>query len=136
MPRISRHWIRAAGGVVWRTADKREVAVIYRDRHQPDECCLPKGKLDAGESWESAAVREVAEETGCEARITGFLDAVDYLVGNTPKIVIFFEMVAVREGKFQQSGEVRSAEWLAPADARDRLTHDIERQVLEKSLQG
>ncbi len=136
MPPYSRRLIRAAGGVLWRSADKRETAVIRRSRHRPDECCLPKGKLDAGETWEAAALREVLEETGCEAAISGFADAVDYLVDNAPKIVVFFEMVAVREGGFQPSGEVRAVEWLSPEAALERLTYDSERNVLKKCLQS
>lgn len=128
--------IRAAGGVVWRSADKRETALIRRVRYRPDECCLPKGKLDAGESWEAAALREVLEETGCEAAVAGFVDAVDYLVGGVPKIVVFFEMTALREGRFQPSDEVLAVEWLSPETALRRLTHDTERKVLEKCLRS
>ncbi len=128
--------IRAAGGVVWRDESYAELAVIYRDRHDPDECCLPKGKLDAGESWEQAAVREVLEETGCQASISKFADAVDYLVGERPKIVIFFEMIVVREGEFVPSGEVRATKWLSPEAALDGLSHDVEREVVRNCLKS
>ena len=59
--------VKASGGVVWRRAgDGLELAVIHRPRY--DDWSLPKGKLDRGESWEDAALREVEEETGlrCE----------------------------------------------------------------------
>ena len=133
MPATSNRLIRAAGGVVWRSTDKREVAVVRRNRHRPDECCLPKGKLDAGETWQAAALREVLEETGCAAAISGFADAVYYLVDNAPKIVVFFEMVALREGEFQPSGEVCAVEWLEPQAALERLTHNTERKVLQNA---
>ena len=47
--------IRAAGGVVVRGD---QVLIVHRDRY--DDWSLPKGKLEAGESWEDAARREVA----------------------------------------------------------------------------
>lgn len=50
--------IDAAGGVIKNTKD--EYLLIYR-RGKWD---LPKGKLDKGESYQHAAVREVTEETG------------------------------------------------------------------------
>lgn len=134
MAKTRNRLIRAAGGVVWRDESKQEIAVIYRDRYDPQECCLPKGKLDAGESWEQAAVREVFEETGCRASISKFVDAVDYLVGDRPKIVIFFEMLAVREEEFVASGEVCAMGWLNPETAVAKLSHDVERDVVRTCL--
>lgn len=52
--------VEAAGGVVYNP--NREILLIYR-RGSWD---LPKGKIDAGESREAAAVREVQEETGLQ----------------------------------------------------------------------
>ena len=123
-------FIRAAGGVVWRDSDRSEIAVIYRDRHEPDECCLPKGKLEPGESWEQAAVREILEETGCEASVLGFGGLLDYYVGKRPKVVLYFEMLAQTEGEFRPSREVRAMRWLPPRTAFRALTHAGERELL------
>ena len=49
-----------AAGCVVRHGDR--VAVIHRPRY--DDWSLPKGKLDPGETFEAAAVREVEEEIG------------------------------------------------------------------------
>jgi ADP-ribose pyrophosphatase YjhB (NUDIX family) len=41
------------------------VLLGYRDKHGESPCwCLPGGHVDAGESFETAALREMAEETG------------------------------------------------------------------------
>ena len=127
-------FIRAAGGVVWRDRRRREVAVIYRDRHSRDECSLPKGKLERAEEWERAAVREVLEETGCEAEICGFGGLLHYFVGGRPKVVLYFEMLALREGAFQPTEEVRDTEWLAPEKATAALTHEGERTLLRQCM--
>ena len=42
------------------------VLLVHRPRY--DDWSLPKGKLDAGESWQEAARREVEEETGLALR--------------------------------------------------------------------
>jgi 8-oxo-dGTP diphosphatase len=126
--------VRAAGGVVWRDSNRRELAVIYRDRYEPDECCLPKGKLDPGEGWERAAVREVLEETGCEAEIEGFAGLLHYQVGSAPKVVVYFDMVATGEGVFVPSGEVARMAWLTPPEALDELAHKSEREMLREFL--
>jgi 8-oxo-dGTP pyrophosphatase MutT (NUDIX family) len=57
MPVIKRY--EAAGGVV---ADKGHLLLL--DRPGRGEVRLPKGHIEAGESAEAAALREIAEETG------------------------------------------------------------------------
>ena len=127
-------FVQAAGGIVWRTPERQELAVIYRDRYERDECCLPKGKLDPAEDWEQAAVREVLEETGCEATIEGFGGLLTYYVGEWPKVVLYFEMLAVEERGFQPSREVQKMRWLSPQAALEELAHEAERGVLLRCL--
>jgi 8-oxo-dGTP pyrophosphatase MutT (NUDIX family) len=121
--------IRAAGGIVWRkTSEGRKVAVIHRSRY--DDWCLPKGKLKENESWEQAALREVNEETGCDARITGFAGPVSYETGGKPKLVLFFVMQAMGECLFKESKEVKEVAWLSPDEALKKLDYEGERAVL------
>ena len=55
--------VKAAGGVVvQRGDDEARVALCHRPRY--DDWSFPKGKLDPGETWEQAALREVEEEIG------------------------------------------------------------------------
>ena len=44
-----------------------QVALVHRPRY--DDWSWPKGKLDPGEEWPVAAVREVWEETGLRVRL-------------------------------------------------------------------
>lgn len=63
---------RAAGGVVIDSA--RRVLLIERTVEGNHEIRLPKGHIDPGESPETAAMREVCEETGyCDLRILAHL---------------------------------------------------------------
>ena len=95
---------------------------------------MPKGKLDPGEGWEEAAVREVLEETGCEAEIAGFAGLLHYQVGKGPKVVVYFDMLAVSEGAFVPSREVTKMAWLTPRQALGELAHAGERDVLREFL--
>jgi len=60
-------WIEAGGGVVRNGND--DILAIYRRKRWD----LPKGKLDPGETFEEAAVREVIEETGLKTVERGAL---------------------------------------------------------------
>ena len=115
------HMIQAAGGLVWRQGPGgRELALIHRRRYQ--DWSLPKGKLKNGESWQQAALREVLEETGCEALLGEFAGQIDYDVRGTPKRVMFWHMQAVDECQFYPNEEVDAIEWLPPDRALKRLT--------------
>ena len=52
------HIIHASGGIV--SDDKDDILMIYRLQNWD----FPKGKVENGEDWPTAALREVQEETG------------------------------------------------------------------------
>ena len=116
---------RAAGGVVARDG---RVAVVHRPRY--DDWTLPKGKLDPGESFEDAALREVDEETGLRARLVRELPAVSYEVRGRPKVVRYWLMEVESDRGFVASDEIDELRWLEPAQARALLTYDRDRDVL------
>ena len=125
--------IRAAGGLLWRDdGGARRIAVIHRPHRE--DWSLPKGKLEDGEGWEEAALREVREETGCEARIVSFAGVAHDLRRRSPKIVLYWNMDLAREGALDAPGEVDEVAWLLPAAALNRLDHDGDREILEEAL--
>jgi len=125
--------IRAAGGVLWRfDGAAPRLAVVHRPRR--GDWSLPKGKLDEGETWEAAAVREVREETGCTARLGRFAGSTWYEPGRTPKVVTFWNMTLQREGTLDAGDEVDEVRWYRPRAALERLTHESERRVLARAI--
>ena len=60
-----------AGGIVFRVIGDVPEFLIVTSRSNPEHWVLPKGHIEPGESPRSAAVREVLEETGVEARGKG-----------------------------------------------------------------
>jgi 8-oxo-dGTP diphosphatase len=122
--------VQAAGGVVV-DADGR-VALVHRPEY--DDWTLPKGKLDAGESFEEAALREVEEETGLRCRLGRSLPDVRYEVKGRPKVVRYWVMSVVEDPGFAPNDEADALRWLTAADAAELLTYDRDKEVLEAAL--
>jgi 8-oxo-dGTP diphosphatase len=122
--------VRAAGGLLWR-AGKRgpELAVVHRPKR--DDWSLPKGKLEDGEGFREAALREVEEETGIEARVVGYAGFTAYAVKGRPKVVLFWHMEPRgKPGRFRPNDEVDRLAWLPRAEALARLDHASERRLV------
>ena len=124
--------IEAAGGLLWRDGPSgTQIAVVYRSRY--GDWTLPKGKLKRGEPWHQAALREVKEETGCDAALGEFAGSVSYLVDGSPKIVLYWHMHLEGECEFEPSEEVQKVVWLSPVEALQRLDYRAERQLLKEA---
>jgi 8-oxo-dGTP diphosphatase len=124
--------VEAAGGAVWRRAgDGVEVAVVHRPKY--DDWSLPKGKLDAGESFEEAAVREVEEETGVRGELGPSLGEVRYRDHkDRDKLVRWWAMEAAGEGDFRPDDEVDELRWVPLDEAPALLTYDFDRDLIER----
>jgi 8-oxo-dGTP diphosphatase len=92
---------------------------------------LPKGKLKKGESWQEAALREIKEETGYDARIMGFAGAIAYEVKGRPKIVRYWHMIVQGEPS-ELENEVDELVWLTVEEAIARVQYPLEKALLEE----
>ena len=125
--------VHAAGGVVV-DGDGR-VAVVHRPRY--DDWSLPKGKLDPGEDFEQAAIREVEEETGIRAELVRELPNARYEDSKgRPKLVRYWEMRALGKGEFTPNEETDELRWLSPDEAAGLLTYDRDRELVEAASRG
>ena len=128
VPRLT----RAAGTVPWRVGDAGavEVALVHRPRY--DDWSLPKGKLDPGEGWQAAAVRETEEEAGLTGELGAELCAVAYRVAEGPKLVRYW-LLRVSAAEFAPNHEVDQVSWLPYADAVSMAPYRGDRAVLRSA---
>jgi 8-oxo-dGTP pyrophosphatase MutT (NUDIX family) len=117
--------VRAAGGIVVRDG---RVLLVHRPKY--DDWSFPKGKLDADETWEEGALREVEEETGLRCTIGEEVGRSHYSVLQGPKEVRYFSMRSDDDAHAQN--EVDEVRWVPLDDARAFLTHDRDRELLER----
>jgi 8-oxo-dGTP diphosphatase len=125
--------ISAAGGVLIRDGDGgREVAVIHRPKYM--DWSLPKGKLEEGEGWLEAALREVEEETGyrCEASVE--LPRVSYLDRKGRRKLVRYWLMRPLDGEFEPHGEVDELRWVGWEAAGTILTYPHDRELVGKAL--
>ena len=120
--------VLAAGGLLVR--DDGRVAVVHHPRY--DDWSLPKGKLDAGESFEDGARREVWEETGVRGLIRAELQPVEYVDRKgRDKLVRWYRMDVDGElDEFVPNDEVDELRWLTPAEALELVDYDHDRALL------
>ena len=123
--------VAAAGGVVIREG---EVAVVHRPKY--DDWSLPKGKLDPGESWEEAALREVEEETGLRCELVRELQPARYRDRKGRDTLVRWWLMRVVEGEFIPNDEVDELRWLGRDEALEILDSEHDRDLVRTLNDG
>ncbi len=140
----------SAGGVVIRRMKHRWwiAAIEPQGRRSPaakpsareSTLALPKGAVDAGETAEQTAMREVHEETGVRAEVIAKLKDIKYYYmrtwGDHQRVfkVVTFYLAAYKSGRLgnispDMKKEVRRALWIPLEDAEKELSYPGERDV-------
>jgi 8-oxo-dGTP diphosphatase len=120
--------VRAAGGVVTRD-DK--VAVVHRPRY--DDWSLPKGKLDPGESFEEAALREVEEEIGLRCRLgEELVPPIEYTDRKGRWKLVRYWRMEPTGGEFVPNEEVDEVRWMPYDEAVAQLSYPQDRELVAR----
>jgi 8-oxo-dGTP diphosphatase len=125
--------IPAAGTVPWRRRrGQLEVALVHRPKY--DDWSWAKGKLDPGEEWPVAAVRETHEETGLAVGLGRPLPGSEYVVldaagqPDTKEVRYWAAEATGPAGPLEN--EIDEVRWLDVVAASDRLDYARDRDQL------
>ena len=123
--------VRAAGALILRTGRKGRTEILIIHRPEQDDWSFPKGKLDPGEDDETAAIREVFEETGVVVKLGSALADVHYRdrLDRAKRVRYFHATVAV-ETEFTVNDEVDEVVWVSLKRASRELSYDHDRRLL------
>jgi 8-oxo-dGTP pyrophosphatase MutT (NUDIX family) len=118
------------------------LAAIRPAGRKPPVWALPKGLIAPGEKPEQAALREVEEETGIQARLVTKLGDIRYVYtwdGERVFKVVSFYLLRYSRGRLgdiapEQRIEVDEARWLPLDEAPKLLAYGGEREMAEKAL--
>ena len=131
----------SAGGVVINGAEPPECIVIVPTRRAQGGArvlALPKGHPEGDESGADAALREIREETGIEARLVGKLGDVKYWYQRDgkriAKVVSFFLFEHVSGDPGGDPFEVEEARWIPLSEAASALSYRGEREMVSLAM--
>jgi 8-oxo-dGTP pyrophosphatase MutT (NUDIX family) len=121
--------VQAAGGLVVRRLDGL-LQIVVVARPGPHHRSLPNGGVEARETLEMAALREVEEETGMTCDLLRFIGHTEYVDRKgRPKAVAYWIMAAVA-GSFRPNEEVDELRWLSLDDASRLLSYPRDRELI------
>lgn len=131
----------SAGGVVFK--DEKGKTYWLITKNVPNEFFklawrLPKGWINEGETTEIAALREVKEEAGVEAKIIKKIATISYVYnhperGRVFKLVTFFLMEWLNNSPDGFDEETSEIAWLPYEEAVKKLSFSGEKQMLKKA---
>ena len=139
MARLRTGTATSAGGIVVRFDDGIPSLGVGARRRDRDilTWTLPKGTPNVGETREQTALREVAEETGLEVRISDVLESIEYWFvqrgTRIHKTVHYYLMEPIGGDLDRHDHEFDQVRWVRFDQAGALLTFETERALVARA---
>ena len=127
----------SAGGVVFRVTDGRPLFLLIRDSY--GNWGFPKGHLERGERADTAALREVMEETGLRSiRVIDAIETIEWWFRFRGALIhkncqFFLMESASGETEPQRSEGITACRWATSDEAQELIGYENARGVLRRA---
>lgn len=123
------------GAVVYRKNNGEIEYLLLESQNKGHFWGFPKGHVEGNETLEETAKREIKEETQLVLPIdTSFHVYTEYDLpnGNRKQMTLYTADLTQSEDIHLQAEEIKNCGWFNYADARERLTYDNLKQLLDQ----
>ena len=126
---------KSCGALVYRYENGALMLLLLRHRHG-GHWSFPKGHVEAGETEEQTAHREIFEETGVQVTLQdGFRHAVEYSPKpGVKKQVVYFLGEAHSAALVRQEEEISELRWVPIGDALKAVTFQNDRMLITTAM--
>lgn len=124
-----------SGAVVYRKNNGEIEYLLLESQNKGHFWGFPKGHVEENETLEETAKREIKEETQLVLPIdTSFHVYTEYDLpnGNRKQMTLYTADLTQSEDIHLQAEEIKNCGWFNYADARERLTYDNLKQLLDQ----
>ena len=124
-----------SGAVVYRKNNGEIEYLLLESQNKGHFWGFPKGHVEGNETLEETAKREIREETQLVLPIdTRFHVYTEYDLpnGNRKQMTLYTADLTQSEDIHLQAEEIKNCGWFNYADARERLTYDNLKQLLDQ----
>lgn len=125
-----------AGAVVYRQQNGEIQYLLLESTNKGNFWGFPKGHVEGDETLEETAHREIKEETSLDLPIdTSFSVYTEYDLpnGNHKQMTLYTAQVSEPESLHLQAAEIENAGWFNYDQARQRLTYNNLKELLDQS---
>jgi 8-oxo-dGTP pyrophosphatase MutT (NUDIX family) len=122
--------VAQAGAIAFKVADDTVHILIVRAKKTPTDWIFPKGHIEAGETAEAAAIRELEEEAGCTGESLGSLGSLEFQSGKELVTVEYFLIKFTHDVPRKEKREIR---WCEYEEALALLSHPDAAKLLKNA---
>lgn len=124
-----------SGAVVYRKNNDEIEYLLLESQNKGHFWGFPKGHVEGDETLEETAIREIREETQLVLPIdTSFHVYTEYDLpnGNRKQMTLYTADLTKNEDIHLQAEEIKNCDWFNYKDARERLTYDNLKELLDQ----